>query len=69
MGSEDLNILGMMANHNLAAAIADCGFYGFRRQLEYKCKRYGSRLVVVDRFYPSSQICSECGYQQSYAAL
>ncbi len=61
---EDLNILGIMANHNLAAAIADCGFYEFRRQLEYKCKRYGSRLVVVDRFYPSSQICSECGYQQ-----
>ncbi|NMG21025.1 RNA-guided endonuclease InsQ/TnpB family protein [Brasilonema bromeliae] len=61
---EDLNVSGMLANHKLASAIADCGFYEFRRQLEYKCERYGSSLVVVDRFYPSSQICSNCGYRQ-----
>ncbi len=61
---EDLNVSGMLANHNLAAAIADCGFYEFRRQLEYKCQRYGSKLVIVDRFYPSSQICSSCGHRQ-----
>lgn len=61
---EDLNVSGMLANHKLASAIADCGFYEFRRQLEYKCQRYGSKLVVVDRFYPSSQICSSCCYRQ-----
>lgn len=61
---EDLNVSGMLANHKLASAIADCGFYEFRRQLEYKCQRYGSKLVIADRFYPSSQTCSSCGYRQ-----
>lgn len=61
---EDLNISGMLANSKLARAIADQGFYEFRRMLEYKCSWYGSRLVVVDRFYPSSQLCSSCGQQQ-----
>lgn len=61
---EDLNVSGMMANHKLAAAIADMGFYEFRRQLEYKCQWYGTKLVVVDRFYPSTKLCSGCGHQQ-----
>lgn len=61
---ENLNVSGMLANHRLASAIADQGFYEFRRQLEYKSAWYGSQLVVVDRFYPSSQICSNCDYQQ-----
>ncbi|HEY9872871.1 MAG TPA: RNA-guided endonuclease TnpB family protein [Candidatus Obscuribacterales bacterium] len=61
---EDLNVSGMLKNHKLARAIADCGFGEFRRQLEYKCQRYGSELVIVDRFYPSSQLCSDCGHQQ-----
>lgn len=61
---EDLNVSGMLANHKLAGAISDCGFHEFRRQLEYKCQRYGSELVVADRFYPSSQLCSSCGHQQ-----
>ncbi len=51
-------------DHKLASAIADCGFYEFKRQLIYKCEWYGSKLVVADRFYPSSQICSDCGHQQ-----
>nr|WP_293077474.1 RNA-guided endonuclease TnpB family protein [Okeania sp. SIO3B5] len=54
----------MLKNHKLASAIADCGFYEFRRQLTYKCEWYGSTLVIADRFYPSSQICSHCGHQQ-----
>ncbi|MFN3927931.1 MAG: RNA-guided endonuclease InsQ/TnpB family protein [Pseudanabaenaceae cyanobacterium] len=54
----------MLKNHRLANAIADCGFFEFRRQLEYKCAWYGSKLTVVDRFYPSSQICSNCGHRQ-----
>ncbi|NEP84790.1 MAG: transposase [Okeania sp. SIO3B3] len=54
----------MLKNHKLASAIADCGFYEFKRQLTYKCEWYGSELVIADRFYPSSQICSNCGNQQ-----
>ncbi len=59
---EDLNVRGMLANHKLAKSIADQGFYEFRRQLEYKTHWYGSELVVVDRFFPSSKTCSNCGH-------
>ena len=61
---EDLNISGMLKNHRLASAIADCGFYEFNRQLTYKTARYGGTLIEVDRFYPSSQICSCCHHRQ-----
>jgi putative transposase len=61
IGLEDLNVSGMMANRKLAKAIGDMGFYEFRRQLEYKTQLYGSKLVFVDRFYPSSKTCSNCG--------
>jgi putative transposase len=60
IGIEDLNVSGMLANHKLAKAIADMGFYEFRRQLTYKCELYGSELVVVDSFFPSSKRCSNC---------
>lgn len=60
---EDLNVAGMMRNHHLAKAISDVGMGEFRRQLQYKCGWYGKALVEIDRFYPSSQICSCCGYQ------
>ncbi len=52
---EDLSVSGMMANHKLAKAIGDLGLYEARRQLTYKCVRYGSKLVIADRFFPSSQ--------------
>ncbi|NES67353.1 MAG: IS200/IS605 family element transposase accessory protein TnpB [Okeania sp. SIO2D1] len=58
---EDLNVSGMMSNHKLAKAVADMGFYEFRRQLEYKCELYGSEPIVVDRWFPSSKTCSNCG--------
>ena len=61
---EDLNVSGMLKNHKLAGSIADCGFYEFRRQLEYKAKLYDCQLVVADRFYPSSQLCSRCNHRQ-----
>ena len=61
---EDLNVSGMLKNHRLASAIADCGFYEFRRQLEYKTEWYGSSLIIADRFYPSSQLCSNCHSRQ-----
>ena len=59
---EDLNVCGMVRNRHLARAIADCGWGEFRRQLEYKCKRYGRDLVVINRWYPSSKTCSACGH-------
>ncbi|MBA4467238.1 transposase, partial [Cylindrospermopsis raciborskii CS-506_A] len=50
-----------LKNHKLAGAIADCGMYEFRRQLEYKTEKFSSKLMLVDRMFPSSQICSNCG--------
>ena len=61
---ENLNVSGMMKNHCLAGAIADSGFAEFRRQLEYKAEWYGSKVIVIDRFYPSSQLCSTCKHRQ-----
>ncbi|WP_300509346.1 RNA-guided endonuclease TnpB family protein [Crocosphaera sp.] len=58
---EDLNVKGMLANRKLAKAISELGFYEFRRQLEYKCELYGSKLTIVDRWFPSSKTCSRCG--------
>jgi putative transposase len=58
---EDLNVKGMLANHKLAKAIADMGFYEFRRQLEYKCQLFDSQLIIADRWFPSSKTCSNCG--------
>lgn len=69
IGIEDLNVSGMMANHKLAKAIADMGFYEFRRQLEYKCELYDSKLVVVDRWFPSSKTCSNCGTKKEALPL
>ena len=60
---EDLNVNGMTHNHRLAKHIVDSLFGEFRRQLTYKCDWYGKRLVIVDRWYPSSQLCSSCGYR------
>ena len=57
---ENLNVLGMMANHKLAGAISDLGFYEFKRQLDYKCQMYGANLVLVDQWFPSSKTCSNC---------
>jgi putative transposase len=75
---EDLNVSGMMSNHKLAGAVSDANFYEFRRQVEYKAQtlprgyspvarfalKFGSSLVIADRFYPSSKTCSSCGHQQ-----
>ena len=58
---EDLNVSGMMKNRHLAKAVQSQGFYEFHRQLEYKCKNAGIQLIAVDRFYPSSKLCSCCG--------
>ncbi|NMF62675.1 transposase [Brasilonema octagenarum UFV-E1] len=57
---EDLNVSGMLANRKLSAAISDLGFYEFRRQLVYKSEFFGTKVEVVDRWYPSSKLCSIC---------
>jgi len=64
---EDLHVSGMLANRRLARAIADVGFYEIRRQLQYKAARYGTWIVLADRWYPSSKLCSACG--EKYASL
>ncbi|MCU0545346.1 MAG: transposase [Oscillatoriaceae cyanobacterium Prado104] len=66
---EDLNVSGMMANRKLAKSIQDMGFYEFRRQLTYKCKLYGSKLVAVDRWFPSSKTCSGCAAKKETLSL
>ncbi|MFE2582127.1 IS607 family element RNA-guided endonuclease TnpB [Streptomyces sp. NPDC059378] len=59
---EDLNVAGMLKNRRLARRIADAGFGEIRRQLHYKTRqRHATRLVVADRWYPSSKTCSGCG--------
>ena len=58
---EDLNVSGMMKNKHLNKAIAEQCFHEFIRQMQYKCEWNGVEFVQVDRFYPSSKTCSECG--------
>ena len=59
---EDLYVSGMLKNHRLAQAISDVGFGEFRRQLAYKAAWYGCRIVLADRWEPSSKTCSACGW-------
>ena len=66
---EDLNVQGMGKNHRLAQAISDVGFGDFRNQLEYKVKWYGSNVIVANRFFPSSKICSCCGNKKETLKL
>jgi putative transposase len=67
--AEDLNVTGMTHNHKLARAIGDQGFGRFRRMLTYKTEWRGGRLVIADRFYPSSKTCSGCGAVKAKLAL
>ena len=58
---EDLNVKGMMKNKHLSKAVASQKFYEFRNKLEVKCKELGIELRIIDRWYPSSKLCHECG--------
>jgi len=64
VGIEDLHVRGMSKNRHLARSILEQAFHTFRCQLTYKAHMYGVRLVVADRFYPSSKTCSRCGSVQ-----
>jgi putative transposase len=59
---EDLHVAGMLKNHHLAQAIGDVGFFEFKRQLLYKANWYGARVILADRWEPSSKRCSGCGW-------
>ena len=60
---EDLNVKGMIRNKHLSRSISDAGWSKFLSMLEYKGAWYGTKIVRISRWYPSSQICSVCGYQ------
>jgi putative transposase len=62
VGIEDLHVKGMLANHKLAQAVSDSNFGEIRRQLEYKSTWHSVQLAVVDRWFPSSKMCSACGW-------
>ena len=66
---EDLNVLSMLKNRKLSRAIFDLGLYEIRRQLEYKCKWNGINLIIANRFFPSSKLCSICGYKNTELTL
>lgn len=58
---EDLNTRGMMSNRKISRAVGEIGLFEVRRQLEYKSKLYGFELVIANRYFPSTQMCSSCG--------
>ena len=66
---ENLNIKGMVKNHKLAEEISQCNWGQFISILEYKANWYGREIYQIDRFYPSSQLCSNCGYQNHNLTL
>jgi putative transposase len=66
---EDLTVRNMVKNHTLARAISDASWTAMRGMLEYKAQWYGRDLVVVDRWYPSSKLCSDCGHRAATMPL
>ena len=66
---EDLNVKGMIKNHRLAQAVNDVSFGELRRQIEYKAKTNGVKVVKADRFFASSKTCSVCGEKKEVLSL
>lgn len=66
---EDLNVQGLLMNHKLSKAISDVGFYKFKEILTTKALANDKKVILVDRFYPSSKTCSVCGYKKEDLTL
>lgn len=66
---EDLNVKGMLRNHKLARSISDVSWSSFVAKLQYKADWYGREIIKVDQWFPSSQICSECGHKDGKKSL
>lgn len=66
---EDLNISGMMKNHKLAKSIQELSLFELKRQLEYKAKWYNKKIIKIDRYFPSSKLCNNCGYKYNNLKL
>ena len=66
---EDLNVSGMMQNHKLAKSIQDVSFCELKRILQYKASWDDKQVIFIDRFYPSSKLCSDCGYKNDLLQL
>jgi putative transposase len=66
---EDLNVSGMLKNHKLAKSISDASWSSFVSMLEYKCNWYGKMVVKINRFFPSSKTCSNCGHKEDKMPL
>uniref|UniRef100_UPI0004CD6D9B RNA-guided endonuclease TnpB family protein n=1 Tax=Streptosporangium roseum TaxID=2001 RepID=UPI0004CD6D9B len=66
---EDLTVKNLVKNHRLARAVSDASWRQVRTMLEYKAAWYGRELVVVDRWFPSSKLCSACGVVASCMPL
>ena len=62
IGVEDLSVKNLVKNHKLALSISDAAWGEAIRQLEYKCAWYGRTFVKIERWFPSSKRCSNCGY-------
>ena len=62
---ENLDIKGMMKNHNLARSIQELGLGQFKAMLKYKAEWRGGKVILIDKFFPSSQLCSVCGYKNA----
>ena len=66
---EDLNVKGVLKNRKLSKAVSDVSWSSFVIKLEYKANWYGREVVKIDRWFPSSQICSDCGHKDGKKPL